>query len=236
MESLIVVLVCIIFIYLIKYLFGIKIDDVKKIKELGYDKELTEITNKLPDNKIICDEILKKLDNEEVKVKETESKMASLYIVATNTILISNIKDTFTRVQTIAHECLHSIQNKRMVMFNYIYSNIYIIYFIVLSVLALLGKIKNMLLHVSILTILGFIYYIIRSYLETDAMIKAEYLAKSYMQDKNEMTKEEIEQIVNNYKKINNKGAAIVNFSLLMSITIKIVIFEILLQVGYLIR
>ena len=32
-ESLIVVLVCIIFIYLIKYLFGIKIDDVKKIKE-----------------------------------------------------------------------------------------------------------------------------------------------------------------------------------------------------------
>lgn len=106
MESLIVVLVCIIFIYLIKYLFGIKIDDVKKIKELGYDKELTEITNKLPDNKIICDEILKKLDNEEVKVKETESKMASLYIVATNTILISNIKDTFTRVQTIAHECL----------------------------------------------------------------------------------------------------------------------------------
>ena len=225
MESLIVVLVCIIFIYLIKYLFGIKIDDVKKIKELGYDKELTEITNKLPDNKIICDEILKKLDNEEVKVKETESKMASLYIVATNTILISNIKDTFTRVQTIAHECLH-----------YIYSNIYIIYFIVLSVLALFGKIKNMLLHVSILTILGFIYYIIRSYLETDAMIKAEYLAKSYMQDKNEMTKEEIEQIVNNYKKINNKGVAIVNFSLLMSITIKIVIFEILLQIGYLIR
>ena len=39
--------------------------------------------------------------------------MASLYIVATNTILISNIKDTFTRVQTIAHECLHSIQNKK---------------------------------------------------------------------------------------------------------------------------
>ncbi len=100
--------------------------------------------------------------------------MASLYIVATNTILISNIKDTFTRVQTIAHECLHSIQNiKRMVMFNYIYSNIYIIYFIVLLVLALFGKIKNMLLHVSILTILGFIYYIIRSYLETDAMIKS---------------------------------------------------------------
>ena len=53
---------------------------------------------------------------------------------------------------------------------------------------------------------------------------------------KNEMTKEEIEQIVNNYKKINNKGVAIVNFSLLMSITIKIVIFEILLQIGYLIR
>lgn len=235
MESLIVILVCLIFICIIKYLFGIKKDDVKKIKELGYNKELTKITDKLPDNKIICEEILKKLDNEKVKIKETESKTSSLYIVATNTILISDIKDTFTRVQTIAHECLHSIQNKRMVMFNYIYSNIYIIYFVMLSILALLGKVKNMLFHVGILAILGFIYYIIRSYLETDAMIKAEYLAKSYMEDKSEMTKEEIEQIVDNYKKINNKGIAIVNFSLLMSIIIKIVIFEILLEIGYLI-
>ena len=53
MESLIVVLVCIIFIYLIKYLFGIKIDDVKKIKELGYDKETgkVNVVHKLKDGK-----------------------------------------------------------------------------------------------------------------------------------------------------------------------------------------
>ena len=74
MESLIVVLVCIIFIYLIKYLFGIKIDDVKKIKELGYDKELTEITNKLPDNKIDINKYKLLLENVKQEVLNTQYK------------------------------------------------------------------------------------------------------------------------------------------------------------------
>ena len=46
MESLIVVLVCIIFIYLIKYLFGIKIDDVKKIIqsfEIQFENQFKDI-------------------------------------------------------------------------------------------------------------------------------------------------------------------------------------------------
>ncbi len=227
MENIIIILIFIAFIFLVKIILGIKLNDVKKIKEIGYNKELAEITNKLPENKIICEEMLTKLNNRSVKIKETESKEASLYVVATNTILISDIKDTFARVQTIAHECLHSIQDKKILFFNFIYSNIYIIYFIVVSILAVLKIVKNTLLQINILTILGFIYYIIRSYLETDAMIKAEYLAKEYMEETNKLTKEEIETIMLNYKKINKKGISIVNFSLLTSVISKIVIFAI---------
>ncbi len=195
MENIIIVLIYIVFIFLIKFILGIKINDVKKIKEIGYNKELAKITDKLPPNKQICKEILKKLENENVKIEETESKEASLYIVATNTILISDIKDTFMRVQTIAHECLHSIQNKKILLFNFIYSNIYIIYFLAVLILTIFGKIKHTALQINILIILGFIYYIIRSYLETDAMIKAEYLAKEYMEETDKLTKEEIEII-----------------------------------------
>ena len=232
MENIIIVLIYIVFIFLIKFILGIKINDVKKIKEIGYNKELAKITDKLPPNKQICKEILKKLENENVKIEETESKEASLYIVATNTILISDIKDTFMRVQTIAHECLHSIQNKKILLFNFIYSNIYIIYCLAVLILTIFGKIKHTALQINILIILGFIYYIIRSYLETDAMIKAEYLAKEYMEETDKLTKEEIEIIIKNYKKVNQKGIQIVNFSLLISVISKVVIYEILSQWG----
>ena len=94
-----------------------KISKIKKLKELGFSKKLNEITNKLPENKVVCEEILKQLHNENnVKVVENQDKnaKASLYIVVTNTISIANIKESCSRIQTIAHECIHSIQNKKI--------------------------------------------------------------------------------------------------------------------------
>ena len=99
-------------------------------------------------------------------------------------------------------------------------------------ILTIFGKITHTTLQINILIILGFIYYIIRSYLETDAMIKAEYLAKEYMEETDKLTKEEIEIIIKNYKKVNQKGIQIVNFSLLISVISKVVIYEILSQWG----
>ena len=124
MEYLIVIGICIIFLIILKFAWNIKISDIKKMKKVGYDKELNEITNKLPENKEICQTILKKLGNEKVKIKESEDKdnKTSLYIALSDSILIANINDTFTRVQTMAHECLHSIQNRRTLLFNFIYS------------------------------------------------------------------------------------------------------------------
>ena len=51
MEYLIVILICIIFLLLLKFAWQIKISDIKKLKEIGYDKSLNDITNKLPENK-----------------------------------------------------------------------------------------------------------------------------------------------------------------------------------------
>lgn len=224
MEYLIIVLSCIVFLIILKFAWNIKIKDIKKLKEIGYSKELNEITNKLPENKEICKTILKKLNNETVNIKESENNTASFYLVLNNTILIANIKNTFTRVQTIAHECLHSVQNKRTLLFNFIYSNIYFIYFVVICILSILGIEKQGMLHIFILTMLGIIYYAIRSYLEMDAMTKARPLAKEYMEEEGSLSKEEQKTILENYDKINEIGIKMTNYRLIISITIKIIV------------
>ncbi len=231
MEYLIVIGICIIFLITLKFAWNIKIKDIKKLKEVGYSKELNKITNKLPENKEICKQILKKLNNEKVIIKESEDTKTSLYLVLNNTILIANIKDTFTRVQTIAHECLHSIQNRRTLLFNFIYSNIYFIYFLSICILSLLRLNKNGMLHLFILTILGCIYYAIRSYIEMDAMTKAKPLAKEYMEEEGSLTKQEQKTILDNCEIINDIAIKMTNYNLVINCTIKIIIYTVILIV-----
>ena len=233
MEYLVVILVCIIFLVVLKFAWNIKIKDVKKLKEIGYSKELNEITNKLPENKEICKSILNILNNEKVVIKESENNTASFYLVLNNTILIANIKNTFTRVQTIAHECLHSIQNRRTLLFNFIYSNIYFIYFLCICILSLLRLNKYPMIHLFILTILGFIYYAIRDYLEMNAMTKAKPLAKEYMEQEGTLSKEEQKKILDNYEIINEIGIKMTNYKLIINVTAKIIIYTIILAVLY---
>lgn len=206
-------------------LFFIMQIDFKKVKQISENKELIEITNKYPENIEICKIILNKLKNEKVIVEENNDSTTSLYLVTSNKIIIANGKNLFTRIQTIAHECIHSVQNKKMLLFNYIYSNIYILYFILISILTIFKIINNGMLQVSILIILGTIYYFIRSMLETDAMIRARYLAKEYMEEYPKSTKEEIEKIIENYDEINEIGIKGSNLNLLVSTFIKIIIY-----------
>ena len=228
MEYLIIILICIIIAIVLKFVWQIKIKDLKKIKEIGYDKELNKITNKLPANKEICSKILEKLNNKEVIIKEEENNTASLYIAISNTIIIANIKDTFTRVQTIAHECLHSIQNKTTLLFNFIFSNILLIYFLVICILGIINKLNTPMLHLFILTIMSFVYYAIRSYLEIDAMTKATFVAKEYMEENKNFTADEINIITDNNKVITELGIKLTLYKLLVSCLIKIVIFSLI--------
>ncbi len=231
MEYLVIIVICIVFLIVLKFAWKISIKDIKKLKDIGYSKELNEITNKLPENKKICETILKKLNNENVTIKESKNNTASLYLVLNNTILIANIKNTFTRVQTIAHECLHSVQNKRTLLFNFIYSNIYFIYFLCICILSLLKLNQHGMLHLFILTILSFIYYAIRSYLEMDAMTKAKPLAKEYMEDEGTLSKEEQREILDNYEIINEIGIKMTNYKLIMNATVKIIIYATILAI-----
>lgn len=231
MEYFIMIIICIIFLIILKFAWQIKLKEIKKVKEIGYDKELNEITNKLPENKEICESILKKLENEKVEIKEEKESKSSFYFVLTNSILIANIKDTFTRVQTIAHECLHSIQNRRTLLFNFVFSNLYFLYFIAICIFSILKMNPFPMIFLFTLVIASFIYYAIRSYLEMDAMTKAKPLAKEYIEEQNKLTKDEIQKIMENYEIINNVLIKLTNFKLIFDCTIKIIIYCIILVI-----
>ena len=227
MEYMIIIITSIISVIALQFAWNIKLKDIKRLKEIGYSKELNKITNKLPENKQICETILKKLKNETVTIKEEKESKTSLYIVLTNSILIANIKDTFTRVQTVAHECLHSIQNKKTLLFNFIFSNFYFVYFLVICVLTILKFNFYPMLYLFVLTVFSFIYYTVRSSLEMDAMTKAKFLAKEYLQEEGSLSKQEQNIILENYEKINEVGIPLTNFKLIMNCFIKIIIYAI---------
>ena len=151
-----------------------------------------------------------------------------MYIAVANKILIANVRNSYTRIQTIAHECLHSVQGKKILMANFIFSNIYLIYFLIISILAIFKILPYKLLFLTILVILSMVYILIRNYLENDAMTKARYLAKDYMDEIGISSKEEIEEIVTEYDKINSIGIRATNYQLFLNTCIKIIIFSLI--------
>ena len=221
MEFIILLIIEIITFFILKYIFDF---NIKKLKKVGENKELDELTNKYPENIEICKQYLEKLDNKDVKIEEDKNSNTTLYLVTSNKIFIANLKDSYTRIQTIAHECLHSIQSKKMLWFNFIFTNIYITFFLIISILAIFKLLAYKTMFLSILIIMGLIYYAVRAYLENDAMIKAKYLAKEYMQEKKISNEQEINEIVNKYGELNDIGIKCVNFQLLSSTLIKTII------------
>ena len=161
MEYLIVAIIVIIIIIIARYIFDF---NVKKIKQIIKNEKLDKITSKYPDNIEICKWYLKKLNNETVEIEENTSKESCLYIAITNKILIANIKNSYSRIQTIAHECLHSIQGKKMLLFNFVFSNIYLLYFFIICLLGIFGILPNKEMFLSILAIFGILYLTIRNY------------------------------------------------------------------------
>ena len=67
--------------------------------------------------------MLEMLDNKDVQIEQAKDTKTSLYIAVTNKISIADLKDNYGRIQTIAHECMHSVQDRRLLLFNFIFSN-----------------------------------------------------------------------------------------------------------------
>lgn len=228
MEFIVLLIIVIIMYFILRFIFDF---NMKKIKEIGEDKELDKLTQKYPENIEICKTYLKKLNNENVKIEEDKNSNATLYLVMSNKIFIANLKESYTRIQTIAHECLHSIQSKKLLWFNFIFSNIYLVYFFIICILAIFKILPYKMLFLSILIIFGFVFYAVRTYLENDSMIKARFLAKEYMQEKGISTQEEIDRIVNKYDELNDIGIKCTNFQLLSNVFLKIMILLIIFAI-----
>ena len=225
MEFIITTIITVVITVILKFIFDY---NMKILKNIGKDEELDEIAKKYPSNIEMCKSYLKMLGNEKVKIEENKDSEASLYIAVTDKISIANISNTYTRIQTIAHECLHSIQDRKMLMFNFVFSNIYIIYFLGICALGILNLIPNKMLFLNIFLIFSFAYYIVRAYLENDAMIKARYLAKEYIEKNNYSTEQEGSKLVEGFDKINRIGIKCINYNLFLGIMIKLIVFSII--------
>lgn len=223
--ELIIIIISIISIIILNILMS---SNIKKMKEIATNEKLNKLTEKYPSNIEICKELLEKVDNKNVKIEENVNSETTLYIAISNKILIGNMHNSFTRIQTIAHECLHSIQDRKLLIFNFVFSNIYFLYYIICCILIILKYLPNELLFLNIFLILSFIYYTIRIFLENDAMIKAEYLSKQYLEEKNISNKIEIKEIVKGFKDLNKEIIKSTNVNLFTKIMTKVVIFNLL--------
>jgi len=228
MENIIYIILLILTILLFKFVFKI---NFKKAKSLQENKNIEKITDKFPENVEIAKEMLQMLGNEGVKIEEAKDTETSLYIAITNKISIADMKNNYARIQTIAHECLHSCQDRTMLLFNFIFSNINMIYFFVITILTLFKVINNQMLQIAILMLFTLIQFAVRSFLEIDAMTRSRFLAKEYMEKKNLCTNEEKEQLLKEYEKINKVGIPFVVDNLLTSGLIRILIYTVIVVV-----
>lgn len=222
MEFIIIGIISLILLLVLKIIFGY---NQKELEKIANNDELDDISKKYPENIEICKVYLKKLNNEKVEIEENVGAENSLYIVATNKIMIANIKKSYTRIQTIAHECLHSVQDKKLLWFNFIFSNIYILYFLVICILAIFRVLPYEMMFLVGYLILSSVFLVVRGYLENDAMIKARYLAKEYMEEQKISSKEEIQKIVNGFDKINSIGIKATNYYFFMQIMMQLFVF-----------
>lgn len=221
--ELIIIIIAIIAILIIYSMMKMNIKEMKKI---ALEPELNKIAQKYPKNIEIAKSILEMLENKTTKIEENENSEATLYVAIQDKILIGNTHDSYTRIQTIAHECLHSIQDRKMLIFNFIYSNMYFIYFTIICILVIIKKLPNEMLYSNIFFVLSFIYYVVRVFLENDAMIKAQYLAKEYMEEQECATEDEVKKVIHGFEQLNKWCIKGTNCSLFVKIMVKLVIFN----------
>ena len=160
MEFITLITILIITTILVKYIYKVKIKKLKQIAE--NNKDLDDIIKKYPSNIEICKSILKKLNNEKVKIQEEKEANNCLYIAVSDKILLADMRESFTRIQTIAHECLHSVQNRRILLFNFIYSCFYIAIFYLTILLCIFKFLPNKIFFLCLYIIFSYLYYFIK--------------------------------------------------------------------------
>ena len=226
MNLIIIIMLLAVVLLVLAKVYDINMRKLKQFVEYE-EKKFNKLIEGYPSNIEKCKYILNKLNNSTVKIVEDKEAKTSMYIALSDKIIIADVKNSYTRIQTIAHECLHSVQKRKMQVFNFIYSNIYLLYFIIVTILAILNKLQDSMLYIAIMILFSYIYYFVRSYLENDAMIKAKYLAKEFMEEVKISSDEEIDKIIKSYEKLNDIGIKTVNYQLMLETLIKVIILAI---------
>lgn len=225
MNSIFYVAVILATIVALKNIFKL---DFKEAKKLDENKELEKLTDRFPDNIQIAQEMLEMLNNKNVKIEEMKNTSTSLYIAVTNKIQIADMKNNYARIQTIAHECIHSVQDRRLLIFNFIFSNFIMLYWIIITILTITNKIQNIEPQMFIMLLFITIKIVVRGYLETDAMTKSTFLAEKYIKQKNILKEEQIENLLTEYKKINKIGIPYTIVHILTSSLLWLLLYAIL--------
>ena len=220
-----VIIVCTVILILLKIFLNINFKEIKKL-EVRSSEELEELSKKFPTDEKICKDILNKLDNKDVKIKIESEYNSCLYTVFNNTITIGKFQQNYIKLQTLAHECIHACQSKRMLWSNFIFSNIYLIYFVVILILAFFNKLPYTNIHTIVLIFLSIIQYIIRFSLENEAMIKAKFIAKEYIEKNEVLNTDEENKLLEEYDKINDIGIPFMNYYLISMNIVKIMLFS----------
>ena len=226
MFEIIVIIIGVITLILLKFFLTISFKKMKEL-DLTASEEVKEIANRFPKDEQICRDILKKLNHtgKEVKIKEEPQYTSCLYTVFNNTITIGKFQQDYMKIQTLAHECIHACQSKRTLWSNFIITNLYLLYFITILILTFLNKIPDTTVQLFILFAFGMIQYIVRFSLENEAMIRARYVAKEYIEENKLLTKQEEFKLLEAYDKVNEIGIPFMNYDLISMNILKLIFY-----------
>ena len=220
-----ILIVCVIILILLKVCLNIDFKQIKSFK-VRESEDLESLSKKFPEDDKMCKAILEKLYNKDVKIKKEPEYNSCLYTVFNNTITIGKFKQDYMKIQTISHECRHSAQSKITIWTHFIFTNIYLLYFVVILILAFFNKLPYTNIHIIIFIFMSFIQYILRFTLEYEAMLRARYVAKEYIEENNILSKEETSNLLEEYDKVNNIGISFMNYYTISMNIIKIMLIS----------
>lgn len=231
MFEIVAIIVCVNIMILLKISLNIKFKDIKNMQSSDAEK-LEALSSKFPEDEKICKDILKKLNNNsEVKLKIDEEYTNCLYTIFNNTIILGKFKQKYMKIQTIAHECIHSNQEKMLLWGNFIFSNIYLIYYTLIVILGIFNKLPYSQIHITNLILSSLVQYVLRNTLENEAMIKARYVAKEYMDENKFLDENEEKMLLNEYDRVNKIGLPFMNYYLIANNIIKVIIFSVIVLI-----
>ena len=86
-------------------------------------------------------------------------------------------------------------------------------------------NLSNLNFLLIILILIQLVSFVVRSYLETDAMIRAEYIAKDYIKSKKILKNDDEQKVINTYKEVNKIGIKLYNYIIITKKVFSIIIF-----------